>query len=217
MTSKTPPPIAPMRLLGRARAFAVRSVFSVWAALVVVPGAYLMAGHLLTLPVPEDGDPRVAAAVVATRAPDEQGRWLAVHVMYEDCGCSQRLMTYLLSRRALPDVRERIVLVGHDEALAKRAREAGFAFEELDAEELQRRYRAESAPMLLVASPTGKLLYAGGYADRKRGPATKDVEVLHHLMRGERVEKLPLFGCAVSQKLQEDLDPLGLKYQRKTP
>jgi hypothetical protein len=207
--SKTP--------FARARAFLVRSLFSVWAAIVIVPSAYMMAGHLLTLPVPAEGDPRVAAAVDATRAPDERGRWLAVHIMNEDCGCSQRLMTYLLSRRALADVRERIVLIGHDDALAKRARDAGFGFEELGPAELTQRYLAESAPMLMVANPAGKLLYVGGYADRRRGPDTKDLDVIHHLQRGERVEKLPLFGCAVSEKLQEDLDPLGLKYPRKKP
>jgi hypothetical protein len=209
--SATTLPTAPTATFERLRTLAVRSIFSVWAALVVVPGAYLMAGHLLTLPVPDDGDPLVAAAVDATRAPDERGRWLAVHVMCTDCGCSQLLMTHLVTRRALPDVRERIVLVGHDEAFAKRARNAGFGFEEVTAEELALRYRAESAPMLLVASPAGKLLYAGGYADRKRGPDAKDVDVIRGLLGGERVEKLPLFGCAVSKKLQKDLDPLGLR------
>ena len=194
-------------LIARARVVIVRAAFSLWAAAVVVPGAYLMAGHLLTLRVPSEGDPVVAAAVDATRSPEDRGRWLAVHVMYADCGCSQRLMTYLISRRSLPDIRERIVLVGHDDALASRARVAGFAFEELSAEALAARYHAESAPMLIVASPDGKLRYAGGYADRKRGPDTKDVDILRRLQRGERVRDLPLYGCAVSQNKQ--VHPFG--------
>jgi hypothetical protein len=204
-------------LLGRVRTVFVRASFSAWVVTVTVPGAYLMAGHLLTLPAPEETDPRVAVAIDATRTPAERGAWLVVHVMYADCGCSQRLLTQLIARHALPDVRERVVLVGHDEAMAARLRDAGFAFEEVTASELAERYRAESAPMLMVASPAGALVYAGGYADRKRGPDTKDVDVVRRLQRGERVQRLPLYGCAVSKKLQGELDPLGLKYPRNGP
>ena len=195
----------------------VRVGFSAWNVTVTVPGAYLMAGHLLTLPTPVETDPAVAAAIDAAREPADRGRWLVVHVMYADCGCSQRLLTQLVTRRALPDVRERVVLVGHDEALGARLRNAGFGFEELTAEELAQKYRAESAPMLMVANPAGALVYAGGYSDRKRGPETKDVEVVRQLQRGERVARLPLYGCAVSKKLQGELDPLGLKYPRNGP
>lgn len=204
-------------LPSRVRRFAVRLGFSAWAAVVLVPGAYLMADHLLTLPAPNDGDPRVEAALEEARAPEDRGRWLAVHLMYQDCGCSQRLLAHLLSRGALPDVRERIVLIGHDDALAARAKRAGFSFEELTPEGLAARYHAEAAPMMLVAAPDGKLRYVGGYSDRKRGPDTMDVDILHRLAEGRRVAALPLFGCAVSEKLQGEIDPLGIKYTRTAP
>jgi hypothetical protein len=108
---------------------------------VIVVCAYLLGGHLLTLPKPAQADPRLARALAALRAGEGRPRWIALHVLYEGCRCSRRVFDHLVARGASPAMAERVLLVGGSEAVAA----------------------------------------------------------------------LPLFGCAVSARLQRDTDPLGLR------
>jgi len=39
----------------------------------------------------------------------------------------------------------------------------------------------------------------------------RDVAVVEALRRGEAVEPLPTFGCAVGRALKEKIDPLGIR------
>jgi hypothetical protein len=182
----------------------------------MVPSSYLLAGHLLTLPRPDQSEV-LRAALRDRRVPGNPDRWTALHVLYADCGCSRRILDHLLERRALPGLDERIVLVlGEDEteagALRPPALAAGFTFEVLTPEDLEARLGVESSPLLVIADPAGAARYVGGYTDRKRGPDIEDAAILARLRQGERVAPLPVFGCATSKKLQRKLDPLSLKY-----
>ena len=187
-------------------------IFWLWVPAILVPCAYLMAGHLVTLPRPDPADPDVAQAIDAARAPRERGVWMAVHVLSGGCGCSGRVLEHLVERRPMEGLREKILFVGEPTELLRRAVAAGFTVESLTGDELAARYRIEAAPLLLVADPGGELRYSGGYTERKQSPTIGDVSVLSRLRAGERVAPLPLFGCAVSRHLQKTLDPLGLKY-----
>jgi hypothetical protein len=68
--------------------------------------------------------------------------------------------------------------------------------------------------LLIVVDPGGTPRYAGGYTIRKQGLDYQDLEILAELRRGSSAERLPAYGCAVSDELQSALDPIGIKYVR---
>jgi hypothetical protein len=201
-----------------------RLVIAVWGVAILVVGASLMAGHLVSLPVPRRTDQRLRASLTGTPgvAP---GRWSAHHVLYQSCGCSQRVLAHLLERRARTDLVETIVYVRDPSApdpgelikVGDQARLAGFGFEASTSAELERRYAVESAPVLLVGDGAGQVLYAGGYTERSGSKQIQDVAIIDGLEAGHQMTALPLFGCAISSRLQQAIDPLGIKYKRQGP
>ena len=185
-----------------------------WAALAVAAVSTLMAGHWLMLPSPASAErPDVAAALVSLRAEGDD-RWFAVHVMYVDCRCSQRVVDHLTTRQRPPELSEHVVLVGRDRSMERRLQTRGYRVTTVNPEELLSRFRLQAAPLLAVISPAGDLRYLGGYSERKQGPDIRDLEIVAGLRARSAVDELPLFGCAVSQGLQDLLDPLGIKYNR---
>jgi hypothetical protein len=189
-------------------------VFFVWVPLLVAVGASLMVSHLYALPRPATGDTKVAEALNSLRKPNEQNSWLAVHVLYAECRCSQRIVKHLASRKPLAGVSEKLLLVGENSEYLNSAIASGFDARAIRPRELESTYHLTAAPLLVVLDPAGNVRYLGGYTERKQGPDIRDVAVIQNLMRGERAAELPLFGCAVSKKLQAMLDPFGLKYKR---
>ncbi len=186
--------------------------FVAWAGLAVTAGASLMASHWQTLPVPESSDPRLARALAELRPPSGDPSWLAIHVLYSKCRCSQRIFDHLFDEPRPPGVQESIVLVGADAALQRRAAQAGFELTVVSPRELEARFHVVSAPLLIALDAADVVRYAGGYTDRKQGPDIRDIAVLSALQSGRSAQELPLFGCGVSRELQELIDPLGLKY-----
>ena len=130
----------------------------------------------------------------------------------DDCPCSRRVLRRVLERNPVDGAAERIVLVGHDIQPDKAAIDRGFDVDTVTPVELKAKYGVESAPLLLVADSVGRILYSGGYTDRKQGYEVKDQRVIEGLVAGEQVESLPVYGCAVSSELQALVDPLRLKY-----
>jgi hypothetical protein len=175
----------------------------IWVLATLIPGGYLMASHVIALPVPPANG--LERALGGMRKPVERDRPLAVHVLLGTCGCSAQVLERLIARGPRADVVERVLMVeaSANEPLLVSARARGFSVEALDAQELALRYAIESAPMLMVLSPQGRLSYAGGYG--------RNLDVLDRVVRGETVAALPVFGCAVSNRLKKTLDPLGLK------
>lgn len=184
---------------------------TVWAAVCVVVGGALLVFHLQPLPVPPVEDAQLQAALAASSTEAEQGRWRLVHVMYARCPCSNKIIEHLLSSTRPDDVAERVVVVDASDALRDRLRAGGFIVDVIDAPTLQQRYHLEAAPVLVVADNHGRLRYVGGYTERKQGPVSHDVEILEQLRRGDRLEGLPLFGCATSRTLQQAVDPFSLR------
>src|SRR5258708_4737657 len=89
--------------------------FVLWIPAVLVPGSYLLARHVLTLPKPASADPILVDAIRAMRGVDPPSPWFVMHVLYAECGCSQRVLARLLARAPVRGVTERIVLVGGDD------------------------------------------------------------------------------------------------------
>lgn len=191
--------------------FFARAAFALWLPVMIVPGGYLLGGHTAGLPAPGAGDRAVEEAIAASRESAERGAWLVLHVLYGQCGCSQRVLDALASRGPAADVRERVVLVDGSDAAAARIAAAGFAVARVSADELVDRYHLESAPLFAVADPAGHLRYLGGYTERKRGPSLLDRSIVEALVRGEEVAPIPILGCAVSRRLKQITNPLGVR------
>jgi hypothetical protein len=187
---------------------------SLWAwalgSLVVISS--LMAGHWLTLPRPASGDARLATALASLRGAGDQQAWLAVHALYAECRCSQDIVEHLIARGPSTHAREVVLLAGEDGELAARARAAGYRVEAIEAAQLGARYHITAAPLFVVVDPDDDVRYAGGYTSRKQGPDPQDAAILTSLTQNGQASALPLFGCAVSKRLQALLDPFGLKY-----
>lgn len=184
---------------------------AIWALVAFVVTGTLASAHEYTLPRPANSE-AVARALAGRRSPGDRDRYLIHHMLYLECSCSRRIIDHLLSRRALRDATERLVLVGSDAELAQRARAAGYQVEQITPLTLESRYHVISAPLLLVSDPNDALVYLGGYTRVKQGPEIRDLSIIGELRSGRRALELPLLGCAVSRSLQKILDPFGLKY-----
>jgi hypothetical protein len=171
-----------------------------------------MAGHWTTLPLPEPEDVEFKAALVALRPRPEAESWVAIHVLYSKCRCSQRVLDHLFETQRPEGLDETILLVGADEGIEARTNRAGFHLVVVNPSELQTEYHIVSAPLLLVLSPDDAVRYAGGYTGRKQGYDVHDLEIVDAVRNGRAADRLPLYGCGVSKELQNLLDPIGIKY-----
>jgi len=188
------------------------SVLAVWVPLLLVVGASLMVGHWVALPTPAKDDGILLASLADTIGDEHDGTWRMVHVLYSECPCSRRILDGMLREPRDPEVHETVLVVGEDQELPGQLRAAGFGVLHTTREELAERWHIESAPLLLILDPSGELAYLGGYTERKQGLAVKHRDYLQRLQTDDDVESLPVYGCGVSQPLQDALDPLGLKY-----
>jgi len=213
ITEQAPPMLPAAVARSRWRTLALRTLFAVWVVCCLVGGGYLLSAHLLTLPTPDLTDLGPQRSAVAARRSTQQGRWLAVHILDQECKCSQRVLDHLLAEPRPPGIVERVVLIASevsaDRSAAIRAR--GFDLDIVTPEVLAERYRVQAAPLLVVLDPSDAVRYVGGYTPRKQADDVRDVAIVEALRRGEAVEPLPTFGCAVGRALKEKIDPLGIR------
>ena len=194
------------------KTFLVRVGFAVWAGLLLVIVGTLMVGHWYTLPKPDKDDVVLTGALADLRGPEAADSWMAVHVLYTECRCSQRIFDHLFSRELVPGIAERILLVGANSSIEAQAKKSGYGVTVLSPAELREQFALQSAPLLLVTDPKGSIVYSGGYTTRKQGPDIRDVSIITSLMQQQSADELPLYGCGTSTELQAVLDPLGIKY-----
>lgn len=190
--------------LSKVRAWVGRSVLAAWFVGMVVVGAGLLAKHLVALPTASAAD--VAPAMNALRTDSERGQWLAVHVLSADCRCSRRVAEHLAQSERPSDWKEVVLWVG-DGPIDVHLDPAHFDVRHLSVADLVTT-GVEAAPSLILVDPNGKVRYSGGYTDRKQGAFVADLKILRAVHEGESVAPLPLFGCAVSERLQSQLASL---------
>jgi hypothetical protein len=178
-----------------------RFAVTVWFGAMLAVGAALLAKHVIALPAPAK-DQKLAASLSALRLPDEQGKWLAFHVLYSECRCSQRVVAHLLATTRPLGWAEVVLWVGNqasDPALDQHYRVNRRTSTELA------RLGIDAAPLLVVLDPQGGLRYVGGYSDRKQGPVLDDLRILAQAQRPGVLASFPVFGCAVTERLKEQL------------
>lgn len=179
-----------------------------------------MVGHWVSLPTPAVGS-TLESAELGRQSPINArsmlvslpagDRWLVSHFLYADCPCSSKVLDYIVHRQPLAGVNERIVLIGHPQPEELEVAQAKFSVELISPEALLTQYGVESAPLLVVTDSDGTIKYSGGYTHRKQGLDYQDQSIVRQLVAGGQVDPLPLYGCAVSQRLKQIVDPLGLK------
>lgn len=186
-------------------------LFWAWIPAASIVGASLMSAHWTTLPTPAADDDRLVGALAELRSADERDDWMVVHVLYAACSCSGRVVDHLLADPRPAGLAEKILWVGSVPELDARVQAGPMPVVRLEPEELGERFAIEGAPLLLVVDPFGVVRYHGGYTDRKQSLAIHDVEIIERLRGRDDVATLPLFGCAVSDRLRDLLDPFGLR------
>jgi len=163
-------------------------------------GASLLAKHLVALPAPS-ADPSLAASLSTLRSPGSARRWASVHVLYAACRCSQNIVKHLIATTRPAGWDEVVLWVGPGEP--DPALNQHFRIERLTSAELAR-FGIQAAPLLAVLDPTNHLRYVGGYSARKQGPQIDDLRIFSEAQTAS-LPGLPLFGCAVSERLRQQL------------
>lgn len=179
---------------------------SLWACLVTVPISYLMAGHLVGLPVTN----QAIALTASTNSTD----WRILHILSEDCGCSRNVLNYLLERGKELQTEESVILVNGSNATRSALEQRGFHVILSNPTELAAQYGSEGVPFFQVTSPDNTLWYSGAYQDMRSRSSSRflDLQLLAESQSGIRSNDLPVIGCATSERLKRVMDPLSLKY-----
>jgi hypothetical protein len=178
-------------------------VFGVWFAATSLFGAWTVAQHLIPLPVARPDD---------TSAGDRPRAW---HVLGSDCGCSASVADELARRGPQRGWREQVWLVGDEPAIAAQLQQAGFAVERIAAEKLAADHQIQGAPWLVLFHADGRTAYSGGYSRQRPGVAGTSSELpglMAAVAAGRSAEALPAYGCATSESLRRQLDPLNLRF-----
>ena len=192
-----------MRPLSFLRRHLGGATVTAWFAVMIAIGAGLLAKHVVAMPRPQAA--LLTPALKTLRTPQEHDQWLAVHVLYSDCRCSQRVAEHLATTERPKDWSEIVLWVGDEappEGLAEHFDLRGTTAAQLAS------YGVEAAPSMILADPAGHIRYSGGYTDRKQGPVIEDLRILRAVHNDESVSNLPLFGCAVSSRLKANLSTL---------
>ena len=176
-----------------------------WVPAITVVTATLMSSHVVAMPEPRDAEKLHDA--LQTLAPGP-GRRL-VHLVPDDCSCTNNLLRHLLERGAEAPA-EYLVFLGHRAGLSEKAVSAGYRYRELSAGVAESRLSLQAAPVLAVLQGSA-LSYAGGYFDEPAAVHARTERILAGIDAGRPPEGLPIFGCVLTEELRRRTDPFGLK------
>lgn len=188
----------------------VAITLGVWALVVAGVCASSMVGHVLPLPRSERAS--VAPGISTLRASLGAKGVVVFHFLDSKCRCSRRVVDGLVSRRPMSGVVEHVVLVDDDGGLRGRLETAGFVVTAVGAKELESRFAVRGAPVLVVVDRNDAVLYEGGYTDRKQAFALEDRRIVREALEGHAPAPLPVFGCAVSAKLDRERNPMRIPW-----
>ncbi len=182
-----------------------------WVIVTLAGLAFLSLGHIAAMPAP-DGEARLTRELLALRR--DPSRSFFVHVIYAGCSCTERLFGHLTGRARFPGADELVLFVGEDPAKRLSAERAGLRFVTASPSDLAARYGIEAAPVLIAFDAAGRLRYLGGYYNHPSTIFPLDEKIHAQLAQGAAPQPLPVFGCAVSPRLQDSVDPFGIVYRR---
>jgi hypothetical protein len=186
-------------------------LIAAWAGLALLGISSLALPHMAALPQAQP-ETRIERALLSLRRGNNTR--FVVHVIYARCSCTERLFAHLVSRRAFTDAEEIVLFVGEDAVKRDAALGAGYHYASIAPDDLFTGFGLEAAPVLFAFDARGRLRYAGGYFDHPSTSKSLDESLYARVVAGEAPRALPLYGCAVSRRLQDSVDPLGIVYRR---
>jgi hypothetical protein len=182
-----------------------------WFCGIVVLMSALAISHWFSLPRLARRDSRLAAGL-AELLPNDRGGWASIHVLYTECRCSRRIFEHLRTSDRPRDLHEIVLLVGDDhDAIATQLSQRGFQVVSIPAEKLDARFGIEGAPTFVLVDPARDVRYSGGYTTRQQGPNIRDLAIVNEIRHGDEVADLPVFGCAISERLKAVFDPFATR------
>jgi hypothetical protein len=180
----------------------------VWAVAALTIGSALTSYHQ---PLLAPGE-----AILTIAGTPSPAKWQAIHVLSGACGCSQRVMRYLLARGPMAGSLEQIIVTDGDEPnlpgtdlLLRQLKDAKFQVNHRRSEDLVRDTGMRGVPILVIISPNRTVEYLGGYGMK----GDQADLILARTMAGTSGAPLPIFGCAVGERIRQQADPFGLKYE----
>lgn len=178
-----------------------------WVVGITVPLALFCVSHLVALPI--------ARTPVTLSSNAEKTDWRIVHVLSEECVCSQGVLEYLKARGTVEGREEEVVLVNSSETMMKELRSLGYAATLVEAESFCGAFGAEGVPFFQVLDKDS-LKYSGAYFDGvyREGSAFLDLPTLKKLADGRSVKERPVYGCPTSKRLRTLLDPFGFRFEK---
>lgn len=189
------------------RQMRTRVLFATWTVAVIVLGGILTSYHQ-ALRTPSEG-------ILALASTPSTPGWRAIHVLSGNCGCSQRVMRHLMSRPKFDGFTEQLVLVDDQEPplagsseLISQLEVRGFSPKRVAVRDIPPGVGLRGVPLLVIASPEGRIAYIGGYGSR----GDQDVSIMQKVRSGATASALPIVGCAVGRSLRRSVDPFHLKY-----
>jgi len=191
--------------------YLVPLVLTVWFCGCAFLLGSLAVTHVVALPGPEDGSLQALLNSLRELRVQERGE-LVVHVLADDCSCTESLFNTLEKNGPDPDADEVMLFVGDNADKARRAVNAGYRFVSISQDQLAD-MGLESAPVLAIFNESNEVGYLGGYYDHPAATNPLDRKLRLALAEGEPVAPLPIYGCAVSERLQQAFDPYGIIYE----
>jgi len=195
------------RSAGRRRKAIGAALIAIWAAGMLLAISTIALPHMAPMPGASRAA-RTTQALLALRR--DPRREFIVHVIAAHCSCTDRLFAHLVQRGPFADADEVVVFAGEDAAKQAAATRAGFRYATVTADDLAARYLLESAPVMFAFDAHGSLRYAGGYFNNPSDVTPLDEDLHAQVGRGATPTPLPVYGCAVSTRLRDSIDPLGI-------
>lgn len=139
-------------------------------------------------------------------SPHSRGRWILTHILGAD---HPRMAEYLLARKASAHYDELILLKFADVDLMAKLRRAGYLVSgPHDFTGKDELLRGEE-PILLVTSPWGEPVFAGGYG--KNEP--QDLNIVNSFFGASIPQSIQTLSCGTAMRLQRSLNPRALLTQ----
>ena len=185
----------------------VAGLFAIWMLTVVLAGGIMMSFHQPFRP-PDDRILKLADNPV-------NPGWRALHVLSGSCSCSQGIMQHLLELHTVDGISEQIIFIDGPEpylaessGLLDHLHHQGFSVKHIAEANVPLDSGLGGVPLLVVTSPSGQVVYAGGYGSS----SAQDSSLLQQIRFGHPPKALPVVGCAIGSRLRRQIDPFHLKY-----
>lgn len=182
-------------------------VLSLWVIIVIFIISTQMITHLVSFNLPKNIS-EFHQSILANE--HKMGQWTISHIIYENCSCTNSLLKRIIQRGPFPNAHEVIFLIGKKLPFENDLINAGFHIRRFDKETFVQQFNFEAAPILSIHNHLGDLSYLGGYFKTSAAKISLDEDIITHLYQGKNYNALPVYGCAVSERVTDLIDPLRI-------